>query len=93
MQNVRGDGFCFIPAILTCPQEDDGLSLDMEEIIHIILEKLVQQHNDTAYSDSYVKNKDILVCNAMEFFNSKHYNMDVVDIIIQVYTDALALDI
>ena len=47
----------------------------------------------TTLSDPYVKNEDILVCDAMEFFNSKSYNMDVADIIIQVCTYVLALDI
>ena len=82
--------FCFIHAILTCLQEYHGLSLDMEETIDIILEQLVLQpgmyvqwHNATTHSDPYVKNDDILVCDAMEFLNSKNCNMDVVDIIIQ----------
>ena len=43
--------------------------------------------------DKLVTNSDMLLNEAMDFFNSRNYNNDVVDLLVTITADVLGLDL
>ena len=97
---IAGDGFCFLKSVLFCLLKDHQIEMECKEVIQIITEQLIDHHdqyvafhNAVAHSDPNVSNSDLLVTEAMDFFEDREFNRDVVDLLVQVTADALGLEI
>ena len=97
---IRRDGFCFIKAVLKCLKADHGVIVDYKEAIQIITEQLidhhdkyVEYHTTVQHNDPRVTDSDLLLSEAMDFFQDRQYTKDVVDLLVQFTTDALCIDI
>ena len=100
MCRVRG-GLCFINAVATCLQKDHDITIQISESINIILQHLAENHQDyvnlhvvpdMSSQDGFTKSY-LLSNDAMEFFQNRNYNKDVVDLLVTVIADALGLDL
>ena len=97
---IRGDGFCFIKAVLKCLEADHGVIVDFKEAIQIITEQLldhhdkyVEYHTTVQHNDPRVTDSDLLLSEAMDFFQDRQYTKDVVDLLVQVTADMLRIEI
>ena len=97
---VSGNGFCFINAVAKCVQVDHGIKMQLSEGINIIVQNLLENHQNyvdfhtvSAERDKLVTNSDMLINESMDFFNSRNYNNDVVDFSVIIIADALGLDL
>ena len=94
---VRGDGFCFLTSVCKAIEINYGEVIAIEKCMEIIMRYLVQ--NFTRYT-SYHHQKseayspgDTLIADVIDFFASRKYNTDIVDLLMQITTDALDLDL
>ena len=101
VHRVRGDELCFINAIAMCLQEDHNISIQISETINIILQHLAEKHQDYVHfhvvpdmsSQDGVSKSDLLLNDAMDFFQNRNYNKDIVDLLVTITADALGLDL
>ena len=98
---VRGDGLCFINAVATCLQEDHDITIKISESINIILQHLAENHQgyvnfhvvpDVTSQDGFTKS-DLLLNDAMDLFQNRDYNKDIVDLLVTITAGALGLDL
>ena len=94
---VHGDGFCFLTSVCKAIEINYGEVIAIEKCMEIIIRYLVQ--NFTRYT-SYHHQKseayspgDTLIADVIDFFASRKYNTDIVDLLMQITTDALDLDL
>ena len=101
MCRVRGDGLCFINAVATCLQEDQDITIQISESINIIFQHLAENHQDyvnfhvvpdMSSQDGFTRS-DLLLNDAMDFFQNRNYNKDIVDLLDIVTADVLGLDL
>ena len=97
---VSGNGFCFLNAVAKSLQADHGIKIQLSEAINIIVQHLLENnqkyvdfHTVSAKRDKLVTNSDMLLNEAMDFFNSRNYNNDVVDLLVIIMADALGVDL
>ena len=95
---IRGDGFCFTKAVLKCLEADHGVIVDFKEAIQIITEQLldhhdkyVEYHTTVQHNDPRVTDSDLLLSEAMDFFQNRQYTKDVVDLLVQVTAVVLGI--
>ena len=99
VHTVSGNGFCFLNAVAKSLQVDQGIKIQLSEAINIIMQLLenhqnyVDFHTVSAKRDTLVTNSDMLLNEAMDVFNSRNYNNDVVDLLVTITADALGLDL
>ena len=74
--------------------------MECKEVIQIITEQLIDHHDQyvafhsvVAHSDPNVSNSDLLVTEAIDFFEDRQFNRDVVGLLVQVTAVALGLEI
>ena len=95
---IKGDGFCFINSIQRCLQIDYRMVITIQETTSLILSYLLEniqkytQFHIIKYSKS-TSIADDLATEVFDFFNTRDFNKDVVDLIVQVAADAMGLDI
>ena len=101
MCRVRRDGLCFINAVATCLQENHDITIQISESINIILQHLADNHQDyvnfhvlpdMSSQDCFTKS-DLLLNDAMDFFQNRNYNKDIVDLLVTVTADVLGMDL
>ena len=101
VHRVRGDGLCFINAVATCLEQDHNITIQISEIINIILQHLTENHQDCVHfhvvpehsSEDGVTNSDMHLNEAMDFFQDRNYNKDIVDLLVTTTAYALGLDL
>ena len=100
VHRVSGNGFCFLNAVAKSLQADHGIKIQLSEAINIIVQHLLEDHQNyvdfhtvSAKRDNLVTNSDMLLNEAMDFFNSRNYNNDIVDLLVTITADALGLDL
>ena len=98
VHRVSGNGFCFFNAVAKSLQTDHGIKIELSEAIHNIVQHLLENyqnyvdfHTVSAKRDKLVTNSDMLLNEVMDFFNSRNYNNDVVDLLVTITADALGL--
>ena len=92
MHPVSGNGFCFLNAVAKSLQVDHGIKIQLSEAINIIVQHMyVDFHTVSAKRDKLVTNSDMLLNEARDFFNSRNYNNDIVDLLATITADALGL--
>ena len=90
--NAIGDGFCFLNSIEECMCIDHRLALSVKTMCHLITGELID--NSEFYKRFHpVQTADELVADAVHFFESKHFRLQVVDVVVQAASKALNLDI
>ena len=92
--NIDANGYCFINSVLTCLYNDYGDTLTLEDCITKIVSHLCLNHQN--YSTFHNTEKpayaaDKLVSNVLDFFHSGNFNVNVVDLLMQITCDALKL--
>ena len=92
--NIDANGYYFLNSVLTCLYNDYGDTLTLEDTITKIVSHLCLNHRN--YSAFHNTEKpayaaDKLVSNALDFFRSGNFNVNVVDLLMQITCDALKL--
>ena len=105
---VVGDGFCFIQSVCEALKQDYGTSLQIKEVIQLICEQLIEKHGEymnyyivnltdeekeMKKNQPWVTDSDLFVEEAMDFFENREFNKDIVDILVKVTSDALGINI
>ena len=92
--NIDVNGYCFLNSILTCLYNYYGDTLTLEDSIVKIVSHLCLNHwNYSTFHNTekpaYAANK--LVSDALNFFRLGNFNVNVVDLLMQITYDALKL--
>ena len=100
VHRVSGSGFCFLNAVAKSLQADHDIKIQLSEAINIIVQHLLENHQNyvdfhtvSAKIHKLVTNSYMLLNEAIDFFNSRNYNNDVVDLLVTITADALGLDL
>ena len=106
--HVVGDGFCFLRSVCEALKNDYGIFLQIKEVVQLILEQLIENHHEymnyyivnlneeqkkQKRNQPWVTDSDIFVEEAMDFFENRDFNKDIVDILVKVTSDALGINI
>ena len=106
--HVVGDGFCFLHSVCEALKNDYGIFLQIKEVVQLILEQLIENHHEymnyyivnlneeqkkQKRNQPWVTDSDIFVEEAMDFFENRDFNKDIVDILVKVTSDALGINI
>ena len=96
LDDTDPDGYCLLKSILKCLENDYGDTLTIDDCIPKIISHLCINHR--LYTQwHHTKSRDFvtdkLVLDAVEFFRSGRFNVDVVDLLIQIAADVLDLHI
>lgn len=92
VKNTRGDGFCFLSSILTVLKCDYNEEVSTEEMIPRFLEFLIKNHQQFHAFHTWTK-PDLFIGEAMDFFRSREYNRDIVDLLVEIAAQALELNL
>ena len=87
---MRGNGFCFLQAVLLGLGIDYNYNEDITSVIQRLLWFLCD--NASVYADFH-PSQSSLISDAINFFQSRSYTDNIVDIIVQVVADCLHVDL
>ena len=87
----EGGGFCFLNSVRTVLLVDHFEYYSLEDLQKEIIDFLIA--NPMKYIDAHGGCPDTVVKDAKDFFRSKQFDSDIVDVIIQATGDALGLKI
>ena len=100
---MSGDGFCFINSVLLAMSKDHNIYITFDEAKWLILHTLIDNHHKYIEfhkkrhkcqdTNCHITQSDFLICDMMEFFETKAFDVDVVNLLIQIMADALNLNI
>ena len=93
---VRGNGFCFLGAVTKVLQVDHKLIIPVQKAMEKIMKFLCENFERyTAYHQqkSELTAGDTLISDVIEFFSSCNYNTNIMDLLMQITTDCLDLDL
>ena len=93
---VHGDGFCFLSSVCKAIENNYGEVISIEKCMEVIMRYLVENFKRyTAYhhQKSEASPGDTLIADVIDFFASRKYNTDIVDLLMQITIDALDLDL
>ena len=94
---VHGDGFCFLSSVCKAIENNYGEVISIEKCMEVIMRYLVENFKRyTAYHQQKSEASspgDTLIADVIDFFASRKYNTDIVDLLMQITTDALDLDL
>ena len=100
VSSVIGDGFCFLNSIIKVLKEEHGLNEAVKEAVYLITEEIINHfekyrdfHVTEDHEDPLVTDADLLVTEAMYFFNSRNFNQNIVDVLVKVTADALGVNL
>ena len=92
----EANGYCFLNSVIACLQNDYDQKISFDECVTKILSHLCQNYKK--YLDFHpVSTKEILpadklISDALDFFRTRRFNQDVVDLLMQITVDALHLN-
>ena len=100
VHRVRGDGICFINAVDTCLEQDHNITIQISETINIILPTFDWQPPGLCSVSCSTRPEQWTWCNqlryalneAIDFFQNRNYNKDIVDLLVTITAYALDLD-
>ena len=94
---VHGDGFCFLTSVCKAIEINYGEDIAIEKCMEIIMRYLFENFRwYTAYHQQKSEASSpghTLIADVIDFFASHKYNTDIVDLLMQITTDALDLDL
>ena len=82
-------------------EQDHNITIQISETINIILQHLIENHQDHVQfhvvpglsSEGGVTNSDMLLNEAMDFFQNRNYNKDIADLLVTITEDVLGNDL
>ena len=98
-QHVKGDGFCFLFSVQEVLSKDHKISPELSYTRQVILDHLFQNTEKylTFYTkisqDALITLSDLLLEEIIKFFDYGNFNINVVDLLVQICADALSLEI
>ena len=93
---IRGDGFCFLGAVTKVLEVDHKITIPVQTVMEKIMKFLCENFDKyTAYHQqkSEPTPGDTLISDVIEFFSSRNYNTSIMDLLMQITTDCLDLDL
>ena len=93
---IRGDGFCFLTAVAKVLEVDHKITIPVEKAMEKMMKFLCEHFEKyTGYHQqkSELTAGDTLISDVIEFFASRNYNTNIVDLLMQITTDSLDLDL
>ena len=93
---VRGNGFCFLGAVTKVLEVDHKLFIPVQKAMEKIMKFLCDNFKKyTAFHQqkSELTTGDTLISDVIEFFSSWNYNTNIMDLLMQITTDCLDLDL
>ena len=92
MQDVPGDGFCFLQALQSC-LHDQGMPIRLDELIVAIQNEIHEnfQHYKAFFSSEI--NQQEIETKVFQYVTERHFNTDVVDICIGAAANALCINL
>ena len=93
---IRGDGFCFLGAVSKVLEVDCKVIVPVQKAMDKIMKFLCENFERyTAYHQQKFELTagDTLISDVIEFFSSCNYNTNIVDLLMQITTDCLDLDL
>ena len=94
MKIVKDDGFCFLNAVSKVLEVNYNHNYSVQKAMEQIMKFLCENFNKyTAYHQqkSELTPGDTLISDVIDFFTSRNYNTNIVDLLMQITTDALWL--
>ena len=97
--DIRGEGFCFIYLLMESLLHDHKIALEFNHVHQLILDHLCNENEK--YLNFYtkraahllVKTSDLMMEEVIHFFDFGNFNVNVVNLLIQIAADVLNLDI
>ena len=101
VEQIVGDGFCFLISILNGLDKDYGIKITLEDFKHNIItyllgnvDKYVDYHQEPEkFEESIATMKDIILSDKMDFLKNCNYIDDIVNVLMQVVADCLDVNI
>ena len=93
---IRGDGFCFLSTVAKVNEVDHKMTIPVQKAMEKIMKFLCENFEKyTAYHQqkSELTAGDTLISDVIEFFSSRNYNTNNIDLLMQITTDCLDLDL
>ena len=93
---IEGDGFCFLGAISKVLERNYDERLSVKQLMQHIMKYLCE--NSEKYTTFHIPGheptvNDTLVADVIDFFASRNYNTNIVDLLMRITADALHLDL
>ena len=96
VKTIRGDGFCFLSAVAKVLEFDHKMTIPVQKAMEKIMKFLCENFEKyTAYHQQKAELPagDTLISDVIEFFSSCNYNTNIVNLLMQITTDCLDLDL
>ena len=93
---IKGDGFCFLCAVTKVLEVDHKTTIPVKKVMEKITKFPCENFDKyTAYHQqkSELTSGDTLISDVIEFFSSRNYNTNIMDLLMQITTDCLNLDL
>ena len=96
--HVCGDGFCFIYSLMESLSHDHKITLEFNQICQLIFDHLCYENDKylnfytKRSAHSFVTTSDLMMEEVIHFFDFGNFNVNIVDLLIQIAADALNLD-
>lgn len=92
MQDIPGDGFCFLHALQSC-LHDQGVPIRLDELIVAIQNEIHKnfQHYKAFFSSEV--NQWEIETKVFQYVTERHFNIDVVDICIGAAANTLCINL
>ena len=97
---IQGDEFCFITSLVKAMKSEHNIILEKSEAQDLIIDQAIENcqqyslyHYKTLTEKESLNNTDSFMSELIDFFNSRDFMCNVVDLIIQIAADALGLNI
>ena len=93
---IQGDGFCFLGAISKVLEKNYDEIISVKQLMQHIMKYLCEnsEKNTTFHIPGHEPTvNDTLVADVIDFFASRNYNTNIVDLLMRITADALDLDL
>ena len=99
VKNVDGNGYCFLNAVVKVLEKDYGEIVTVEHAIEQIMKYVCTNYD--RYTKYHAQGKkdmeptiaDTLISDMIDFFSSRNFNTNIVDLLIQITADVLQLEL
>ena len=99
VKNVKGNGYCFLNAVVKVLEENYGEIITVEHAMEQIMKYVCTNYDRyTKYHAQGEKDMeptiaDTLIADMIDFFSSRNFNTNIVDLLSQITSDVLQLEL
>ena len=93
VKTIRGDGFCFLSAVAKVLEVDHKMTLPVQKAMEKIMKFLCEKYTAYHQQKAELPAGDTIISDVIDFFSSRNYNTNIVDLLMQITTDCLDLDL